>query len=181
MNRPRCSVYIAQSVDGFIARPDGGLEWLDRVQLPGEDYGYAAFMAQVDTVLLGRKTWEVVLGFGEPPYPGKRIVVATSSTEAPPPGVTFVNGDLPAAIARLGEEGARHLWVDGGILVKSLLRAGCVDDMIISTIPVLLGEGIPLFGPGTPEVSLSLVRSQGWASGLLQAEWKVTREATPGR
>lgn len=178
MSRPRCSVYIAQSADGFIARPDGGLDWLNRVELPGEDYGYAAFMAQVDTVLLGRKTWEVVLGFGEPPYPGKRIVVATTSGEAPPPAVTYVNGDLPAAIERLGEDGSRHLWVDGGILIRGLLRAGLVDDMIISTIPVLLGEGIPLFGEGTPEVSLELVRSRSWDSGLVQVEWKVTKPAS---
>src|SRR5262245_28731538 len=111
MSRPRCSVFIATSLDGYIARRDGSLDWLDAVQRPGEDYGFGAFYASVDTLVMGRGTYETALGFAAWPYAGKRVVVLTHAPRASRHGERFHAGDPAALLESLHAEGARHVYV----------------------------------------------------------------------
>jgi dihydrofolate reductase len=170
--RPQCSVYVAASLDGFIARPDGGIDWLDRMQRPGEDYGFQRFLESVDTVVLGRKTYDVALGFGAWPYAGKRVVVLTHAPRAPRHGEEFFAGAFAALVERLGAAGARRVYVDGGTVISELLRAGLVDDLTVSVIPVLLGDGIRLFHSPMPEQQLELEGSSSFPSGLVQLRYR---------
>ena len=131
--RPKCSVYIAASLDGFIARPDGGLDWLSAVERPGEDYGYKGFFDSVDALVIGRKTYDVVLGFEKWPYENKRCVVVTHVPPAPKHGETFHSNALPTLLAQLSHEGVRRIYVDGGALIRSFLAADLVDDVTLSS------------------------------------------------
>lgn len=172
--RPQFSVFIATSVDGFIARPDGGLDWLDAVQIEGEDYGFAEFFAGVDALVLGRNTYDTVLGFERWPYGGKRCVVLT---HRPPPasrhGETFFAGEPTAVAEALAREGVRRVYVDGGIVIQRFLAAGLVDALTLSIIPVILGAGIPLFArDGGVELRLDMVESRTWPSGLVQLDYR---------
>jgi dihydrofolate reductase len=171
--RPRCSVYIAASLDGFIARANGGLDWLSIVERPGEDYGYKAFFDTVDALVIGRKTYDTVLGFGQWPYENKRCVVVTHRPLPPKNGETFYEGSLSDLVVQLGEKGVRRIYVDGGALIRSFLADDLIDDVTLSIIPVLLGTGIRLFG-GT-ERRLSLVESQSFPSGLVQLKYTAER------
>jgi dihydrofolate reductase len=172
--RPKCSVFIAKSLDGFIARRDGALDWLGAFQSPDEDYGYARFAASVDTLVMGRKTYEVVLGFGANawPYAGKRVVVLTHRPLDPKHGEEPYAGDIPTLLERLAREGAKRVYVDGGDVVQQFLAARAIDDLTISVIPVLLGDGVPLFGKTTGDVGLELVESRAFPSGLVQLEYR---------
>lgn len=170
----RCSVYIAVSADGFIARKNDALDWLDRVQIPGEDYGYASFMRTIDVLVMGRRTYEVALGFPSWPYEGKRIVVLTSTPNRESRhGEEFFSGDVRDLVKRY--EG--RAYIDGGEVIRSFLKAHLVDDLTLSVVPILLGSGIPLFGPGLPETSLELEESRSFTSGLVQSRYRVTRRA----
>jgi dihydrofolate reductase len=171
--RPRCSVYIAVSLDGYIARADGGLDWLAVVERPGEDYGYKAFFDSVDVLVIGRKTYETALGFEHWPYEGKRCIVVTRSSRTARHGETFHAGALTSLLDRLEAEGAQRVYVDGGALIRSFLAEDLVDDMTLSVIPVLLGAGISLFG--AVERRLSLVASRSFPSGLVQLSYNVER------
>jgi dihydrofolate reductase len=169
----RCSVFIAASLDGFIARSDGGIDWLSVVERSGEDYGFGEFMASVDTLVLGRKTWETALGFPEWPYAGKRVVVMSRHPRAARHGETFHPGPPEALVAALAEAGARHLYVDGGATIRAFLAAGLVDELTLSVIPVLLGAGIPLFGDGVREAPLTLRSCRGFDAGLVQLRYTL--------
>lgn len=173
MERPRCSGYMAASLDGFIARADDGLDWLDAVQRPGEDYGFAAFFASVEALLLGRNTWEVARRFVPWPYAAKRCVVLTSRPAEGSHGETFHAGDPAPLLARLHGEGVKRVYVDGGVTVARFLAAGLLDDLTVSLIPVLLGEGIRLFPGGYAERGLELTGSRSFPSGLVQVEYRV--------
>lgn len=171
--RPRCSVFIATSLDGFIARPDGTIDWLSVVERPGEDYGFGEFFASVDALVMGRKTWEVALGFPEWPYAGKRVVVMSRHPRTPRHGETFHAGSPDELVAALAADGVRHVYVDGGVTIRAFLKAGLIDELTLSLIPVLLGSGIPLFGDGVSETGLSLQSSRGFESGLVQLRYGV--------
>lgn len=173
IERPRCSVFIAVSVDGYIARTDGGLDWLSLAESAGEDYGYAAFMADVHALVLGRKTYETALGFDAWPYAGKRCVVMTRSLREPLHDVELYGGEPLALVERLGREGVRRVYVDGGTVIRAFLSAGLVDDLTLSVIPIVLGSGIPLFGDGTPERRVTLEASRGYPSGVVQLRYRV--------
>ncbi len=173
MPRPRCSAYLAQSLDGFIARPDGGLDWLDRMHAGGEDYGFQAFYGGVDAVVTGRNTYDVVLRFPSWPYGEKRVVVLTHRAAAPRDGVAFFSGAPEALVERLGAEGVRHAYVDGGAVVTQFLRAGLLDDLTVSVIPVVLGDGIRLFQGGLPERPLALRSSRSFPTGLVQLSYDL--------
>jgi dihydrofolate reductase len=173
MQRPRCSVYIATSLDGLIARKDGRLDWLSIVERPGEDYGYARFFASIDTLVMGRKTYETALSFEPWPYAGKRTVVLTHAAPAPRHGESFYSGDLGALVEQLARDGARHVYVDGGTVLSQFLALGLVDDVTVSIIPVLLGEGVPLTQHLGRDVGLRLVESRSFESGLVQLEYRV--------
>ena len=176
----RASVYMAISLDGFIARENGDLDWLPQPgDVEGEDYGYHAFMDSVDALVMGRTTFEKVRSFGVGwPYGDKPVVVLSRSDYQLPddlPGsVSVLSGSLTDIVAGLLQHGFNHIYVDGGVTVQHFLRAGLVDRLILTIIPVLLGSGIPLFGRQDGDIRLSLVNHQSWPSGLLQVTYDVT-------
>lgn len=178
MQRPLVSVFIATSLDGFIAREDGSIDFLDCVNTPGEDYGFAEFFARVDTVVLGRSTWETVNAFASWPFTGKRVVVLTHRELPARHGETAHAGTLAPLLARLHAEGVQHIYLDGGHAIRQALAENLVDDMIISTIPVLLGSGRALFGSEVGASTWELLDSRAWASGLVRNTWRV-REVPP--
>jgi dihydrofolate reductase len=173
--RPTTSVFVGVSVDGFIARRDGALDFLPPGG--GEPHGYDEFMATVDALVIGRNTFETVLGFDAWPYGGKRVVVLSHrplDLSVVRGGVVEQMGGPPAEIvSRLGASGARHLYVDGGVTVQGFLRDGLIDRLVITRVPVLIGEGIPLFGALPRDVRLQHVATRHYASGLVQSEYKV--------
>jgi dihydrofolate reductase len=169
----QCSVFIATSVDGFIARGDGGLDWLSGFQEEGQDYGYARFAASVDAVVLGRATYDVVLGFGAWPYAGKRVAVMTHRPLEGRHGEEVFAGGAGELAAKLAAEGARRVYVDGGQVIRQFLAAGLIDDVTLSVIPVILGDGIRLFeGGGAPEQWLALEGVEPYPSGLVQLRYR---------
>ena len=144
----RVSVYIAVSLDGFIADKEGGLDWLELPNPEGTDYGYAEFMSRVDALLMGRKTFKKVMTFAFWPY-DKPVFVLSRSLKSLPDVVgkgELVSGEPTAVLDKLAEKGRTSLYVDGGEVVQSFLREDVVDELILSRIPVLLGGGVPLFG-----------------------------------
>jgi dihydrofolate reductase len=173
---PSFCVFIATSLDGYIARPDGGLDWLDAVQSPTEDYGYHAFFDSVDALLLGSATYETVMGFAEWPYADKACYVATSQERRPVRKEVFVRGN-PVQLARsLRERGHSKVYLDGGRLIRSFLTTGMVDELVLSVVPVLLGAGIPLFRemraePTYGEHRLRLASSKAYPTGLMQLRY----------
>ncbi len=169
----RCSVYIAVSLDGFIARSDGRIDWLSIVEQAGEDYGYQRFHDSIDTIVLGRATYDTVLGFEGWPHAGKRVVVMTHSPPAPRHDEEFYSGPPGPLVARLGAEGARRVYVDGGAVIQQFLAEALIDDMTVSIIPMLLGEGIRLFGKTGKDIRLTLLGSKAFDSGLVQLEYGV--------
>ena len=173
------SVFVGTSVDGFIARVNGALDFLPAGG--GEPHGYEEFMATVDALVIGRNTFETVLGFEEWPYGGKRVAVLSSKPVnlilALTRGgvVEQMNGSPAEIAAKLAASGAHHLYVDGGITIQRFLRAGLVRRLIITRVPVLIGEGIPLFGSLPHDVRLRHVTTQHYASGLVKSEYEVTK------
>ena len=167
------SVFIGTSLDGFIARPNGDLDWLP--EGGGEPHGYNEFMASVDALVIGRKTFEKVLTFGAWPYGDKRVVVLSSrpvDLSAAHGGVVEQMAGSPAEIiSRLAAGGAQHLYVDGGITIQRFLREGLVHRLIITRVPVLIGEGIPLFGSLPRDLRLRHVATRHYPSGLVQSEY----------
>jgi dihydrofolate reductase len=169
------SVFVGTSVDGFIARPNGDLDFLPAGG--GEPHGYDEFIASVDALVIGRKTFETVLGFAAWPYGDKRVVVLSSRPvdfSGVRGGVVEQMGGPPAEIvSKLAASGAHHLYVDGGITVQGFLRAGLVQRLIITRVPVLIGDGIPLFGSLPRDVRLRHVATQHYPSGLVKSEYQV--------
>lgn len=163
-------LFIAQSLDGYIAAPDGDIAFLSQVEAAGEDYGYTDFFRAVGTVIIGRKTYEKVLGFGEPfPYRGKTCYVLTRTPRENTADVTFYTGDVPTLIRRLKNESTEHIFVDGGgEAILAMMAHGLVDRYIVSVVPTLLGDGIPLFRPGFSAQKLRLLRATTFPSGLVQ-------------
>jgi dihydrofolate reductase len=170
-------VFIATSLDGFIARPDGAIDWLPTDT--SEDFGYNAFMESVDALVMGRETFELVLTFGGWPYGDKPVFVLTSSPAgiAPPSGAVCeaLAGAPHEIVAALSARGHARVYLDGGITIQRFLAAGLVDRMIITRIPVLLGRGRPLFGDVPNDVSLEHVTTRAFPSGLVQSEYRVRR------
>lgn len=171
----RVTLYIAASLDGFIARPTGSIDWLNTVEVSGEDYGYSAFLETTDVILMGRVTYEQVLTFGEWPYADKKTVVFTrSSAPAPHPGVTFTQAPVETVLAELEGQGHQHAWlVGGGQLIQHFWQAGRIDGWQISWIPLLLGEGLPLFPVPGRELRLRCVRTRAFDSGLVQTIYET--------
>jgi dihydrofolate reductase len=169
------SVFIGTSVDGFIARPNGALDFLPE---DAEPHGYIEFTASVDAIVIGRNTFETVLAFPSWPYGKKRVVVLSSrpvDLSAVLGGVVEQMGGEPAEIvAKLAAKGATHLYVDGGITIQRFLRAGLVHRLIITRVPVLIGEGVPLFGKLDKDVRLRHIATRHYPSGLVQSEYATT-------
>ncbi len=166
----RFAVFIAVSLDGFIARPDGGIEWLGPFE--SEEHGYGAFFAGVDALVIGRGTYDTVLGFPSWPYGGKRVIVCTSRPANPAHGEELWSGPPRALAERLDREGVRRVYLDGGALIRSFLREGLpVDELTINVVPLILGAGRPLFASGLPELPLRLLEAKSYPSGLVQLRY----------
>jgi dihydrofolate reductase len=175
-----CTVYIATSLDGFIARTDGSLDWLLAIEAPkGEDYGYAAFMSEIDAIVMGRGTFETVLAFGGAwPYPRPVYVLSSSLREIPEAvqgKVTLLDLSPTKALERIGADGHRRCYVDGGRTVQQFLREGLIDRLIVTRIPVLLGTGRPLFGPLDGDRHWTHVKTDAYANGLVKSEYERRR------
>lgn len=173
------SVFIATSLDGFIARTDGALDWLPHDG--GEPHGYDEFIATVDAIVIGRKTFETVLTFEAWPYGTTPVIVLTSTPSAftAPVGAVcdFMSGSPSEIAERLSARGLTHLYVDGGITIQRFLDAGLIQRVIITRIPVLLGDGIPLFGPLRHDIRMEHVGTRAFPSGMVQSEYIVERGA----
>ena len=172
-DRPKISIYIAMSIDGYIARKDGGLDWLEYGHTGDEDYGFKKFIGSVNALVLGRNTYEVVSGFDKWPYEGIRVIVLSNTLNEVRKEAELFCGQLTNLASMLNSEGIKHVWVDGGITVSKFLEAGLVDDITISVIAVLLGSGIPLFSIMNKEHKCRLVSTQSYPSGLVQLKYEV--------
>jgi dihydrofolate reductase len=178
-SRPRTSVFIGTSLDGFIARPDDAIDWLEDVEPtddPDEDFGWSDFWPTVDA-LMGRRTWEVLTGFDEWPYGDTPVWVLTTHPDdvSAPPGasVRTVAGPPAEVLDTMAADGIGHVYVDGGETIQQFLRARLVDRMVITTLPVLIGEGIPLFGPSDGDVALRLEAVRQWPNSMVQRTYAV--------
>jgi len=177
----KISVYIATSLDGFIARPNDDLDWLPATgeEAGGEDYGYGEFIATVDTIVIGRNTYDKVLTFERWPYQGKPVAVLTHRPlERPgmvPESVTSMSGSPADIAARLEAGGARHVYLDGGKTIQPFLDAGLIQRLTITRVPVLIGSGIPLFGPLRGDIRLRHIATMTFPTGLVRSEYEVAR------
>lgn len=171
----KTSVFIGTSVDGFIARLNGELDFLP--EGGGEPHGYHEFIATVDALVIGRKTFETVVAFPEWPYGDKRVVVLSSKPidfSAVRGGrVEQMSGTPAEIVAKLAASGAHHLYIDGGITIQRFLRAGLIQRLTITRVPVLIGEGIALFGALPRDLRLRHIATQHYPSGLVKSEYEV--------
>jgi len=171
----RVSVFVGTSVDGFIARPSGEFDFLP--EGGGEPHGYNEFIATVDTIVLGRKTFETVLTLGVWPYEDKRVVVLSSRPLELPAVhgrvVEQMTGPPAEIVSTLASRGSRHAYVDGGVTIQRFLRAGLVQSLTITRVPVLIGEGIPLFSTLPRDIRRRHVSTQSYRSGLVKTEYQV--------
>jgi dihydrofolate reductase len=169
----KASVFIGTSLDGFIARTDGALDFLPE---DPEPHGYEEFIASVDALVIGRKTYETVLGFDGWPYGERRVFVLSTRPLADPPAgahVERMSGAPADIVSALSARGVKHIYVDGGITIQRFLEAGVIERLIITRVPVLIGSGIPLFGALSRDVRLRHVATRQYPSGLVQSEYVI--------
>jgi dihydrofolate reductase len=172
-------LYIASSLDGYIADHAGGVGWLERFNQAGEDYGYGAFLDGVGTLLMGARTYHQVRGFGDWPYPGKRTIVFTHGWLGPdaPDGVEAFGGDPGALLGRV-RDAAGDIWLVGGSdLIGQFMAIDGIDEYRIFLMPVLLGTGIPLFAPGIPGLNLSLEQVRSFTHGVVELTYRPEQKA----
>ena len=170
----KASVFVGTSVDGFIARKNGALDFLEAGG--GEPHGYEEFMASVDALVIGRNTFETVLGFGGWAYGTKPVFVLSSRPLPPVPAGAVVErlaGEPAAIVAQLETRGVGHAYVDGGVTIQRFLRAGLIQRLIITRVPVLIGTGIPLFGALPHDILLRHIATRQYQGGLVQSEYEV--------
>lgn len=180
----KCSVFIATSVDGFIAEPDGSIDWLHRPEYDSADangFGYDEYIATVDALVMGRNTYEKVLTFPGWAYEETPVYVLSSREVNVPDQlrskVTPLSAEPQEVVERLAAEGKRHLYVDGGITIQRFLRARLIQEMTITRIPVLLGQGISLFGSDGTELQLRLLSTREFDNGFVQVKYQVVYDA----
>ncbi|WP_443191253.1 dihydrofolate reductase family protein [Pseudomonas indica] len=174
--KPSLIYYVAASLDGYIARPDGRIDWLQPFEDSGEDHGYKRFYANIDGLLMGRATYEALLAMGiDWPYPGKPCIVLTRAEHLPIASSDVrLRHDLPAeAIAELETAGCRRIWlVGGGSLAGTCYAAGLLDELVVNMVPYLLGAGIPMFATGL-EHGLTLLDQRHFANGVVQMHYRL--------
>ncbi len=168
--------FVAVSLDGHIARRDGSVDWLD-VPESNEDYGFSAFMDSIDAMVMGRNTFDMVMAMGEWPYGDKPVIVLTHRSLDVPSGfdgLVETMDALPADVAaELDGRGSDRVYIDGGQVIQSFLKAGLLHRMVITTVPVLLGDGISLFAPTNVDVLLRHVDTVAYTDGLVQSTYEV--------
>ncbi|WP_120633870.1 dihydrofolate reductase family protein [Ruegeria sp. EL01] len=173
-------IMMAMSLDGFVARPDHALDWLNKQATQDEDHGFAEFQERMDVIVMGSGSFRTVLGFGGWPYTIPCIVLSRKLTEEGVPlelrdRVEVSTLEPKALLASLEKRGLKQAYVDGGAIIRSFIQAGLIEDMKISIVPILLGEGIRLFGSNDTDIDLDLVSSTAFPSGLVDLEYKVKR------
>lgn len=172
-----CSIFIGVSVDGFIARLNGEFDFLPTDG--GEPHGYPEFFASVDALVIGRKTFETVLSFPAWPYGTKPVIVLSSRpldfSRVSDATIEQMSGEPAELVAKLSARGLSHLYIDGGITIQEFLRAGQIQRLVITRVPVLIGQGIPLFGALPHDVKLKHIETRAYASGLVKTEYEVLR------
>lgn len=176
---PKISVFIATSLDGFIARKDGSIDWLNSVSATvpkEEDGGFRVFMESVDVLVMGRNTFEQVLTFGEWPYGEKRVIVMSSKKIEIPDHLSKTvssSSESPVqVVGRLSAQGAKHLYIDGGLTIQRFLQVGLIHEITITLTPIVLGEGKPLFGHMGKDIVLSHINTRSF-SGFVQVKYAV--------
>ena len=182
----KCSVYIATSADGYIATPDGGVDWLHtagnlEVDMGFEDMGFKAFMDSVDCMIMGRKCMEMISSMNLTPeqwvYGDIRIVVLSNTVKEPPENlrgkIEMYSGDINDLILKLESGGFKHAYIDGGSVITSFINLKLIDEMIITKVPVLLGEGIPLFGKIKQRVKLENAKATAYKNEFIQIKYSV--------
>jgi dihydrofolate reductase len=179
--RPNCSVFIAASLDGFIARSDGSLDWLDNANLlvpAGEDCGYKVFMETIDAIVMGRNTFEKVLSLGiHWPYADKQVIVLSHRPLNIPENIQHIvsqyTGTPEAIVTMLESRNLRRLYIDGGATIQQFLAAGLISEITLTVIPVLLGTGIRLFGDLKNDITLKLEKNKAYDCGYTQVKYSV--------
>lgn len=168
-------------MDGFIARPDGDIAWLHEVEPleSGDDAGYGELFGSIDALVMGRGSFEKVLGFDPWPYETKPVIVLSKSLKEVPEKlrdrITIEASAPKELIEKLSQAGTKHIYLDGGKVIQSFLREGLVDEMTLTTIPVLIGEGLPLFGFLEKDIKLHLLESHSWENGFVQSKYQVLK------
>ncbi len=175
----KITVYIATSLDGFIARPDGDIEWLHNPDyvLEGEDMGYGALMESINCLVMGSGSYEKVRSF-DIPWPYEKPVIVLSSRPQDIPAelaskISQMSGSPTEIVQSLKQKGVNHIYLDGGKTVQDFLSAGLVSELIITQIPILLGKGIPLFGPLPADIHLSHQQTRSYPNGMVQSHYLV--------
>lgn len=176
----KLSVFCGVSLDGFLARPDDTFDFLQTGEQ--EPHGFEEFCASVDVVVIGRKTFEVVLRLGHLALYGKKPVIVLSSrpldfSSVKGGVVEHMSGEPAEIVKQLKSRGFKHAYIDGGITIQRFLTAGCIDRLVITRVPVLIGAGIPLFGPVPRDISLCHVATRSYKGGLVQSEYEIGAEA----
>jgi dihydrofolate reductase len=178
-------VFIATSLDGFISRTDGSIDWLDQAntRVPkGEDCGYEEFMSTVDALVMGRHTFELAKSFSEWPYGQTPVFVLSRMNSLPGdvPNTVHLSNEVPATlVARLSAQGMRHLYIDGGLTIQRFLFDALIDEVTITKIPVLIGSGRPLFGPLSQDVRLEHISTRAFDFGFVQSKYRVVKAPNP--
>jgi len=171
----KASIFVGTSVDGFIARANGAIDWLPAGG--GEDHGYNAFMASVDAMVIGRNTFDTVMGFDGWPYGSKPVFVLTNRPlpSPPPPGALLegISGPPATVVAMLSARGFRHVYVDGGLVIQQFLQAGLIQSMTITRVPRLIGSGIPLFGALAHDIVLRHLGTTHYPSRLVTSVYAI--------
>jgi dihydrofolate reductase len=173
-------VFIATSLDGFIAAADGGIDWLVDFPNPDKnDYGFAEFTQKIDALVMGRNTYEKVLTLNEWLYPMPVFVLSHSNPEIPAAlkdKVTIIKGEPKEVVEVLNRRGYANLYIDGGKVIQSFLREDLIDELIITTVPILLGDGIPLFGKIPQMLNFQLIKTESYRSSLVKCHYARARE-----
>lgn len=172
-------VYVGRSLDGFIARPDGGIDWLGEPGGDEEDYGWSEFIADVDHIVMGRVTFEQLVGFGAWHYGDTRMTVLSTMLKAVPEGlsdkVDILAAAPPDVLDLLSQQGFRRVYIDGGRTIQGFLRADLIDELVVTTLPVLIGTGIPLFGPLDDVLLWSHTSTETFKNGLVKSSYRRDR------
>lgn len=178
--RPKISVFIATSIDGYIAKKNNDIDWLTKFSPPTDenedkDCGFSKFFSSVDVLVMGRNSYDVVSHFDPWPYEGKRVIVLSSTLTSVCEQAELFKGEITALIEKLHAEDTKHIYVDGGATISQFLNRGLVDQLIISLIPVVLGSGIPLFSNINNDKWCRLMSSQVYSNGLVQLRYETIK------
>lgn len=170
----RASAFIATSLDGYIARPDQSIDWLENATSDAtEDYGYEDFISSVSSVVMGRKTFQRILTFPEWPYRHQRVIVMSKTMKAVPPSlrdsVQLFDGSAAQLVEILEAEGDTHIFVDGSRVIQMFINEALLSDIVVTTLPILIGEGISLFGPLEHDVRLDHMSTRAYQNGFVQS------------